>query len=186
MVLEQNSFVTPVVNADNAQANQSCVQSQFDMKASKLIPADVPEKHGLDGDFINVAFKHPTYNMSMFFASDPPRALKTVGSVLEHHELCWDGCPMNVGMLCKVWESINTQQGVGTLAACCKFTVDHCFLGSRWKAMNVKQTAQIFSITKCQMIDAVCDEPEKHLMRSCPPGTDRERLFLKHKSFAPK
>jgi hypothetical protein len=175
--LEENDLITRIITTDNAQANESCVRSKLDMKASEFIPADVLEKHGLDGDF-NVAFKHPTNDKSIFFVSDPPHALKKVGSALEHRELYWDGCPMTMTMLYEVWESINSQQGVGTLTAYCKFTMDHYF-GSRWKAMNVKRTAQIFSNTKCQMIDAVCDEPDKYPMRSCPPGSDRKPLFSK-------
>ena len=52
-----------------------CVQSKLDMRASEFIPADVLEKHGLDGNF-NVAFKHSTDDKSIFFISDPSHAIK--------------------------------------------------------------------------------------------------------------
>ena len=168
LVLEENNFNVRVLCADNAQCNESYFHSKGSMKASEFIPQEVLNKHGLSGDFI-MALQHPVNLQPIFIISDPPHALKKVGSSLEHRGLHWEGSEMTMKMLFDVHEAINAHQGEGCLSANPKFGVSD-FFGNRFLAMNVKRSAKIFSGTMAGMVTQVCNEPEKYPLATCPPG----------------
>lgn len=119
----------------NAQCNESCFHSKCTMKASKFVPPEVLQKHGLSGHFA-VAFENPITLEPIFIIPDPPHALKKLGSSLEHWGLHRDGCEMTMKMLFDVHEAVNVHQGKGCLSVNPKLAVsgffgDH-FLAGQW------------------------------------------------------
>jgi hypothetical protein len=155
------------------------------MKASKFIPADaLLEKHGPD---VAILTSH-----SSIQPTTKPSSLSLIHPATTCPEESWVSTrapSVALGWMSHECGNALQSLGVNQQSArsenfCCAMNHD-CF-GSRWKAMNAKLTEQIFSDTRCQMIDAVCNKPEKHPMPSCPPGTDRKYLFLTCKSFVPQ
>jgi hypothetical protein len=116
VVLEENNFNMRILCVDNAQCNESCFHSKHTMKASKFVPPEDLQKHGLSGDF-NLVFEHPVNREPIFIISNPPCALKKVRSSLEHWGLHWDGCKMMMKMLFEVHKAIDAHRGKGCLSA---------------------------------------------------------------------
>jgi hypothetical protein len=75
--------------------------------------------------------------------------------------------------------AMNAHSGEGSLMANPKLK-DSDFKGNQWTAMNVGRVARLLSGTMVKMIDEVCNNPDRYPMpETCPPGTDRVKLFSK-------